>query len=458
MIKMTKIKLSSIPFLILLLVVSGCESEPQETFDLVISNVNVIDGRGTPLKQNMHIGIKDGVIKLIDTLRINQRENNLDATGKYIIPGLFDAHVHTNNYETDFEKFIHFGITSIFIPGGSKASNSYYRAMRTLAAQDSKPAPRVYHTSQHFTMEGRHPVKTYPNGNWVEGETVYYLRDTLQIAQLVAKVAKDSIAGIKLTIEEGPTPPFVTRMPQAFVNKVASEAKKYNLPVFAHVSDNIELRMALEAGINNIIHFTGVDFDPEQEKSLTDSIIKRNISWVTTLMLDKRSVYPLYPKWVEKVEALGVYPKQLTDQLKEADAINRARSYMQLAGEFYKLKEPDITGIITPQVKIIKAFYSKGVNMVLGTDTGNTFIFPGYSLHEEMQLLESGGMAGTDIIRMGTYNAAKMLQVADSLGTLEEGKLADMILLNKNPLQSISNTLTINMVIKNGKVQRRISN
>lgn len=94
--------------------------------------------------------------------------------------------------------------------------------------------------------------------------------------------------------------------------------------------------------------------------------------------------------------------------------------------------------------------------MVLGTDTGNTFIFPGYALHEEMQLMELGGMDPLLIIKLGTLNAAKMMKVDDKLGSIEVGKIADLIVLNENPLASISNTLTIDRVVKNGKIQERI--
>ena len=95
--------------------------------------------------------------------------------------------------------------------------------------------------------------------------------------------------------------------------------------------------------------------------------------------------------------------------------------------------------------------------MVLGTDTGNNFIFPGYSLHEEMQLMELGGIAPIDIIKMTTHNAAKMLKVLNTHGTVEIGKYADMILLDKDPIETISNTLSINRVIKNGKIQKRMN-
>lgn len=81
---------------------------------------------------------------------------------------------------------------------------------------------------------------------------------------------------------------------------------------------------------------------------------------------------------------------------------------------------------------------------MLGTDVGGRpYILPGISVHEEMQLLQLGGFAPEEIIKIGTQNVAKMLGISDEYGTIEEGKIADMILLNHNPVINISNTLSI---------------
>jgi imidazolonepropionase-like amidohydrolase len=444
--------------IILVLAFSACNSEKKTEFDLIISNVNIIDGTGSEMQIAQNVYIKGNKIEKINSEAILQKNNIIDGSGKYIIPGLFDCHAHTDDYSKDFPKFIHFGITSIFCPGGSKTTNEFFSEMRNLGSQDSIPAPRVFHTSQHFTMEGRHPVKTYPQGSWIEGETVFYLRDTLQIEKLVKEVAKYPIQGIKLTIEEGPTPPFVERIPQAFVNKVAKEAKKNGTEVFAHVSDNIELSMALKAGIKNIIHYTGVDLDFERDRKLVDSIYKSDISWVTTIMIDKSLMYALYPEWIMQVESLNIYSQEEIRILKDEKSIERAKEFINLLENYIGKKNPNFEDIINLSVPAIKVLNENGVNMVLGTDTGNRFIFPGYSMHEEMQIMELGGIAPLEIIKMGTYNAAKMLKVLDTQGTIENGKLADIILLDKNPLDSIKNTLSINTVIKNGKVQQRIKN
>lgn len=443
-------------YLIVFMFILGCSNRTHKEYDFVISNVCLIDGNGTLPKSNVNVYIKDGRIGLIDEKDVNKEETIIDGTNKYLIPGLFDCHTHTSNYKLDFPKFIHYGVTSVFITGGSTCTNEYYKEMRDIGNQDSIAAPRVFHTSQHFIMEGSHPVRTYSSSNWRDGKTVFFLKDTLQIESLVKKVSKYPIQGIKLTIEEGPMPPPIPRMPQEFINKVVKEAKKNNTKVFVHISDNIELRMALEANINNILHFTGVDLDFERDKEMIESIYQSDMSWVTTLMLDKSFIYPLYPEWVNQTEIKEIYNDEEFSDLTKKSEIIKAKEMLDFFEKDYGLKNPTLKKIMAIQVDDIKTLYENNVNMVLGTDTGNTFIFHGHSLHEEMQLLEMGGMKPIDIIKMGTHNAAKMMDVLDELGTIEKGKIADMILLDRNPLDSIKHTLSIHTVFKNGIIQNRI--
>ncbi|GJM35538.1 MAG: hypothetical protein DHS20C18_45390 [Saprospiraceae bacterium] len=435
----------------------SCETNQPEKFDIIVSNVNLINGTGSAIQPNVNVFIREGKILKIDSTEIGKGKHVIDGTNKYLIPGLFDCHTHTIDYKYDFPRFIHYGVTSIFVTGGSTCTNEYFAQMREFGDSDSLPAPRVFHTSQHFTMQGSHPVRTYSSSNWVEGESVFFLKDTLQIESLVKQVAQYPIQGIKLTIEEGPMPPPVPRMPQVFINKVVKEAQKNDLEVFVHVSDNTELEMALKAGIKNILHFTGVDLDFEIDKKMVESIYQSDISWVTTLMLDKSFMYPLHPEWVKQTDIETIYSPSKIGDLTNPIEIKKAEAYLDFFRTVYGMENPTLENIIRFQVEDIKTLYKNGVNMVLGTDTGNTYILHGHSLHEEMQLLEMGGMQPMDIIKMGTYNAAKMLNVLDKLGTIEVGKIADMILLNKNPLESISNTLSISTVINNGIIQERIN-
>lgn len=444
-------------FLVLLIILFSliaCKPKQSDPLDLVISNVNLIDGTGTPLRTKVTVGIHDGKIVLIDSAFTDESKNRIDGTGKFLIPGLFDCHVHTHDFLSDFPKYIHYGVTSVFITGGSSCTNEYYAAMREQGNQDSIPAPIVFHTSQHFTMEGRHPVKTY-QGNWIDGKTVFFLKDTLQIQGLVEEVVKYPIVGIKLTIEDGPNPPWVERMPQTFINKVQKEAAKYGTEVFAHVSDNIELEMAMDAGIQNLVHWTGIDLDFQKDSILLEKIYQLRPSFITTFMIDKGFLYPLFPDWVEALRLEGVFEEDYMAKASDPAYIARAEDLMGFWKDYFQKDEVSLKDIASFQLDDIKILQEKGIRFALGTDSG-FFVLPGYSLHEEMQLFELGGMDQLEIIKMATSNAANMMHAQDSLGSIEVGKIANMVLLDKNPLEEISNTLLINSVIKRGVIQERI--
>lgn len=441
-------------YLILVCCFVTCTSNQQHQFDLVISNVNLIDGTGKPIQSKVSIGIKDGRVTALGSVSIEGAKNSIDGTGKFLIPGLFDCHVHTNEFEKDFPRFMHYGVTSIFITGGSSCTNEYYAEMRKHGNQDSVPAPMVFHTSQHFSMEGRHPVKTY-QGSWVDGKTIFLVKDTLQIEALVKQVAQYPNVGIKLTIEDGPHPPWVERMPQDFINKIQKEASKNGKEVFAHVSDNIELEMAMDAGIRNIVHWTGLDIDFEKDTVLLKKLYATNPSFITTLMIDKGFLYPLHPEWVEAVRQENVYDEEDFAKIEDPRYLARSEDIIGSWRNFLNRKEIGLKDIMDVQVGDIKLLSENGIAFALGTDTG-PFVLPGYSLHEEMQLLEMGGMEPLDIIKMATLNAAEMMHAQDSLGSIENGKLANMVLLDENPLNDIQNTLSINTVFKRGKIQKRI--
>jgi len=443
--------------LILILLILSCSENNEETYNLIIANTNLIDGTGSEIQNNKNIYIKDGIIVKIDSKKVKTAKNVIDGTGKYVIPGLFDAHAHTTTYKKDLPLFMHFGVTSVFITGGSTATNEYYSKMREFGNDTTVSASRVFNTSQHFISEGSHPVKTYASSNWIEGETYFIIENTNQIERLVKEVVKHPIKGIKLTIEDGPMPPFIERIPQEFVNKIAEEAKKNNTKVFAHVSDNLELKMAFDAKINEIIHYVGVDIDFKKDTLLLDYIYNNNVSFVTTLMLDKSFLYPLHDDWVKNVETINLFNHEEVESLKNYSQIEKSSQYLDLLTNEFNIEKPVFKNLIISQVQDIKTLYDNGVNMVIGTDTGNTYIFPGYSVHEEMQLMEFGGMQPLDIIKMATHNAAKMLDELDTIGTIEIGKIADMILLDKNPIETIKNTLSINLVINDGIIQERLS-
>jgi imidazolonepropionase-like amidohydrolase len=93
-----------------------------------------------------------------------------------------------------------------------------------------------------------------------------------------------------------------------------------------------------------------------------------------------------------------------------------------------------------------------GVGLLAGTDAPRAFLFPGFSLHEELALLVKSGLTPLEALRTATYNPASYLGSLDSLGTIEKGKIADLVLLDGDPLRDIHNTARISAVIANGRL------
>jgi imidazolonepropionase-like amidohydrolase len=108
--------------------------------------------------------------------------------------------------------------------------------------------------------------------------------------------------------------------------------------------------------------------------------------------------------------------------------------------------------VFQKELEIVGAMRKAGVQLLAGTDTGNPFCFPGFSLHEELALLVIAGLTPVEALRSATLNPAKFLGLDKTLGTIEQGKVADLVLLDANPLEDVRNTQRINAVISNGRL------
>ena len=103
-------------------------------------------------------------------------------------------------------------------------------------------------------------------------------------------------------------------------------------------------------------------------------------------------------------------------------------------------------------MEIIRLMRQAGVEIIAGTDVLNPYCFPGFSLHDELALLVEAGLSPLEALQAATMNAARYQSREKELGTVEKGKLADLVLLDANPLENITNTQKINAVIVNGKL------
>lgn len=436
--------------------VIGCNSterseDLQSTIaDLIVANTTVVGGPGFTTLEGVDVLITEGMItEVVKHSPTPKATRVINGTGKFVVPGFIDAHTHPFPVGRSFPQFIHYGVTGILVTGCSLCTNERLAELRARGEDASQIAPRVFHTSQHFTMEGRHPVKTYPTPNWVEGRSVFYLRELSDIAGFVEQVAKQPNVGIKLTIEKGPNPPFVEPMPLSFVAEVVKQAHARHIEVFAHVSDNEGLKVAHKAGVDHLVHFTGVDLEWATHAGIVDDFLEKDLHWVTTLMLDKSFLYPINPAWTEAVKRTGMFDLELSSLRVRGMSAEAAQRFAKSA---YGEINPSFTSnpVLLKQFDDLRKLHARGIKLVTGTDVSNSYILPGYSLHEEMLLLEQGGFAPLDILQMATLNAAELVGAQALLGSVEPGKHADLVILHRDPAEKVAHFSDIAFVLKGG--------
>ena len=107
------------------------------------------------------------------------------------------------------------------------------------------------------------------------------------------------------------------------------------------------------------------------------------------------------------------------------------------------------------EMTLLGDMQDKGVKFLVGTDYANPFCYPGFSMHEEMQILVDGGFSNFEALQAATYNPALFFKKTDSMGTVDDGKVANLVLLNENPLENISNTRSIEAVFLKGAFMNR---
>src|SRR5208282_4687118 len=247
---------------------------------------------------------------------------------------------------------------------------------------------------------------------------------------------------------------------------IADEANIQEIPFEGHVSDSVRESEMSNAGMHSFEHLIGIfegsstleddflrggkteakflaSYDPARAAALA-ALLAKNQTWqcptlvwerggnlidVTDFSKDERAKYvPAY--WKEQTW------KRFTEQVKSdfnTDDLATRKAFLD------------------KELEVVQLLHKAGVPFLAGTDTPpGVYIFPGFSLHEEMQRFVAAGFTPLDALQTATLNPARFLGMEEQIGTIEKGKLADLVLLSANPLEDISNTQKIAAVIVNG--------
>lgn len=441
-----------------LLITSGGTAE--ETAKVVaLVGATVIDGTGAePLPDGVVLirGERIAAVSPRNQIEIPAAAQAIDFQGKWIIPGLIDAHVHffqsgglytrpdiidlrdVRPYSEElawiwqrlpqtFARYVASGVTSVVDMGGPMWSFQ----VRELA-QRILLAPRV-------AVAGPLISNYAPKELQTADPAIIRVRSPEEARAVVRRVLEHRPDLVKLWLIQSPDQPLVAEEP--WVRAAIEESHAAGVRVVAHATQLEMARAAAKAGADILAHSVE---DRPVDDAFVQLLKERNIPYTTTLMV--REGYR---------EVLG--------QQVELSDIERRNGDPQVIATFDDLARlrPDYSLIwrrlgfanVNPVMfKNLRHVQDAGVTIAAGTDAGNIGTLHGPALHRELELMAQAGLTLMEILVAATRGGARVMGRAGEIGTIEAGKLADLVILDADPLIDIRNTRRIHRVVKGGVV------
>jgi len=429
------------------LLLLGCKTAGNDGIALV--GATLIDGTGGPALTNSVVLVRRGRIESVGErsgFQLPRNTREVDVAGRWIIPGLIDAHAHlAPSLPWARPRYLAWGVTTLRDVHGGFGSLSVLRNRRVGAGPDG---PRIY--AAGAMIDGL--PTTYPDAIGVNGE-----KDARKAVDRLVTAGTDLIK-------------VYTRIDAPLLRAIVDEAKAFNLGVTGHLGLTDALAAA-KAGIASIEHMSGV---PEAASKSPSSLIAAHYrgfypgwtafqrSWAA---LDSADLTRVAQRLAEaKVIVIPTLVLHETLSRLSDPALMRDPALQDVPEQ--QLREWDVPGMIERagwtevdfeafrrsrpmQDLFLRAFAGAGGRIAAGTDASNQMLVPGYSEHREMELLVRAGLTPREALRAATRNAAVLLGV-DSLGLVAPGKVADLLVLSRDPLSDIRNTRAIHAVMARG--------
>ena len=432
-----------------------------QTSDTAIAfvHVAVVDVRSGQTKPDMTVLLSNGRIRQIGSSKIVHVPENaltIDTFGKYLIPGLWDMHVHSlwdaSRPPLFFPLFLANGVTGVREMGGPMPAADQVH-WRNQVESSAVSGPRLV-VSGPF-VDGPHPI-------WPGSIKVSTEEDGRQAVDSLKAAGVDFVKAY-------------TGVPRAAYFGIAEEARKVAIPFVGHVPLEVGVDEASNAGQRSVEHLMGILlYTSSKSDELKADLIKgANINQLNNQLVDSydpsraAALYALFVKnniWQAPTLAI----RYARPYLQELQASTDPRlKYMPNAiveswGPRVDQRQPMSPEVIASrkllfqkELEVVGSMHRAGVKLLAGTDTPNPYCFPGFSLHDELGLMVQAGLTPLEALQTATINPAEFLGLAKTLGTVEEGKIADLVLLDANPLENIANTKRIASVVSYGRVLDR---
>ena len=446
---------------------------------VIIEDVTLIDAVNL-VRENMTVVLQGDVIESIEEssskiIDVKIDDTVINSKGKFLIPGLWDAHVHLTfipelDYKTAYALFLTNGITSIRDTGGILTK---LQPAIDYANENPEKTPRLFYS-----------------GPLIDGSFRVYKGKEPGFPELSIGVneASDLEAVVNDLVEQGVTflKTYEMLSAETFLN-LLTIAKQKNLPVTSHIPLSIGLIEAVDAGLDGMQHIRNLDLacakNAEEilnqrklllknSDSLPGSALRTKIHqsqrYIAISQVDEdrcnRIIKYLAANNVFQTPTLTINTvgsKRFFADSKWRDTYQFLPSKVQeswQADSIILAKQPVLESSKIFEdwsLKIVGLFKKHGVKIIAGTDTPIGFLTPGYSLHKELELLVEAGLTPLQALQSATITPAEFFDLEDKMGTIDPGKYADLVILNSDPLEKIKNTRDIYKVIVKGKVLQK---
>ncbi len=377
---------------------------------LIFASITVIDYTGAPAQPNSTVMVAQGRITAVgpsDTIKIPAITRVVDATGKFLIPGLWDMHGHlTDATEDAFPLLIMNGVTGVRDMGGDLAQLDRWRSEIDSGVQ----------VGPHIIRAG--PFVDGPK----EGVTN---RLTVRTPEEAHRAVHDLKAkGVDFIKVHNALPP------EAFF-AMMDEAHKEHIPVAVHLPKNVSSAEASDAGVASLEHVETLTENALWRKGATAKTIEQGMDEILGPIGQD-----LFQRFVKNgtwfVPTLVAYERGFV-----------------LSNDPESVK-PRLD-IHEKNIEVIRMMHKAGVEIMAGSDFSDWALVPGVDLHNELALLVEAGFTPMEALQAATLNPAKFLGKTNTYGTIQVGRAADLVLLDMNPLEDISHTRKIHAVVLGGK-------
>lgn len=411
-----------------------------------IQNVTLIDGRGRAPRQDMSVVIENGRFGEILPTRIASapRGKVIDGRGKFLIPGIVNTHVHVRGFvpppnntdpalirkadESVLAGYLYCGVTTIV-----DLANP---AERILPLRADERAGKIL--SPHIFASGRAISVPGGHGTMNAGESLLVTSWPETEKQLQEKLQKEQPDIQKLMLEEfgWGNQPMIPTLSDEQLRQVVQYVQLNGVRTIVHIKSELRARQAVFAGIDAFAHTPLVG-------RMSENYFK--------LMVTKRIPVSTTLAWDDFFIRSKTAPQFLDEPLYVATMNPVQREGFKKNGQVYREYSDDFRTYLQAQAPIVKddlrRLVAAGGIISVGTDGA----YPPNTLRE-MELLSQAGIPNLEVIKAATYNGARLLAKEEEFGSIEEGKIADAVLLNTDPVANINNVKNIAFVMKTGDI------